>query len=88
MVYILPVNTVIFVHSVNNTKIGCKNNKSAVADVPEVVGSMFGTGFLFLAGGIGVALGVGGTLGTLKMMKKKKSGADASDTATDHIKNS
>ena len=50
-----------------------KNNKSAVADVPEVVGSMFGTGFLFLAGGIGLVVGVGGTLGTLKIMKKKKS---------------
>ena len=60
-----------------------KNDKSAVADVPEVVGSMFGTGFLFLAGGIGAALGVGGTLGTLQIMKKKKSKADPSDTATE-----
>ena len=54
-----------------------KNDKSAVADVPEVVGSMFGAGFLFLAGGVGAALGVGGTLGTLQIMKKKKSEAEA-----------
>ena len=54
-----------------------KNNKSAVTDVPEIVGSMFGAGFLFLAGGVGAALGVGGTLGTLQIMKKKKSEAEA-----------
>jgi hypothetical protein len=60
-----------------------KNNKAAVADVPEVVGSMFGTGFLFLAGGIGAALGVGGTIVTQGFLKKKKSktnsAADTSD---------
>ena len=59
-----------------------KNNKAAVADVPEVVGSMFGTGFLFLAGGIGAALGVGGTIVTQGLLKKKKSKTDsASDTS-------
>ena len=58
-----------------------KNDKSAVADVPEVVGSVFGTGFLFLAGGIGAALGVGGTLGSLKIMKKKSEADEASDAA-------
>ena len=49
-----------------------KNNKSAVADVPEVVGSMFGAGYLILAGGVGAALGVGGTVGTLEIFKRKK----------------
>ena len=49
-----------------------KNQKSAVADVPEVIGSMFGAGFLFLAGGIGAAIGVGGTLGTIGITKKSK----------------
>ena len=49
-----------------------KNNKAAVADVPEVVGSMFGAGFLFLAGGIGAALGVGGTIATQGLLKKRK----------------
>ena len=48
-----------------------KYNKAAV-DVPEVVGSMFGAGFLFLAGGIGAALGVGGTIATQGLLKKKK----------------
>jgi hypothetical protein len=49
-----------------------KNQKSAVADVPEVIGSMFGAGFLFLAGGIGVILGVGGTLVTNGIVKKSR----------------
>ena len=58
-----------------------KNDKSAVADVPEVVGSMFGTGFLFLAGGIGAIAGVGGVLATQEIIKKKKSKEDNSETA-------
>ena len=57
-----------------------KNDKSAVAEVPEVVGSMFGTGFLFLAGGIGVIAGVGGLLATQTVLKKKRSGADNTDS--------
>ena len=50
-----------------------KNNKSAVADVPEVVGSVFSTGYLFLAGGIGAAIGVGGSVITHGLVKKKRS---------------
>ena len=53
-----------------------ENQKSAVADVPEVVGSVFSAGFYFLAGGIGIAAGVGGTIATQQIMKKKKSSAD------------
>ena len=56
-----------------------KNDKSAVADVPEVVGSMFGAGFLFLAGGIGAIAGVGGVLATQKIIKKKKSEEESSE---------
>ena len=52
-----------------------KNDKSAVADVPEVVGSMFGAGFLFLAGGIGAIAGVGGVLATQEIIKRKKTGS-------------
>jgi hypothetical protein len=52
-----------------------KNDKSAVADVPELVGSMFGAGSLFLAGGVGVTAGVGGVLATQQILKKKKSGS-------------
>ena len=60
-----------------------KNDKSAVADVPEVVGSMFGAGFLFLAGGVGVIAGVGGVLATQEIIKKKKTGSaeQGEDTA-------
>ena len=53
-----------------------ENQKSAVADVPEIVGSVFSTGFYFLAGGIGIAVGAVGTIGTQHVIKKKKSSAD------------
>ena len=56
-----------------------KNNKSAVADVPEIVGSVFGAGYLFLAGGIGAVVGVGGTVLTRGLVKKKRSKATADD---------
>lgn len=49
-----------------------ENEKSAVADVPDVVGSIFGNGMLFLAAGIGAIAGIGGTLATLSLGKKKK----------------
>ena len=49
-----------------------KNDKSAVADVPEVVGSIFGGGLWMLFGGIGALFGVGGTLGTQALLKKKR----------------
>ena len=60
-----------------------KNDKSAVADVPQVVGSMFGTGFIFLAGGVGAVAGIGGTLGTLELMKKKKNKATAEEPTSE-----
>ena len=58
------------------------NQKSAVADVPELVGSVFSAGYYFLAGGVGVALGVGGTIGTMEIIKRKKSkkNIEAEDT--------
>jgi hypothetical protein len=60
-----------------------KKDKSAVADVPEVVGSVIGMGFIFLAGGIGVIAGVGGVLATQGVLKKKKSQSVApADTDT------
>ena len=49
-----------------------KNDKSAVADVPEVVGSVFGGGLWMLFGGAGALFGVGGTLGTQALLKKKR----------------
>ena len=57
-----------------------KNNKYAVEGVPEVVGSMFGAGFLALAGGIGAIAGIGGTLAAQGIAKKKKSNNDESDS--------
>ena len=49
-----------------------ENNKSAVADVPEIVGSVFGAGYWILAGSIGAVVGIGGTLATQGLIKKKK----------------
>ena len=49
-----------------------KNDKSAVADVPEVVGSIFSGGLWMLFGGVGALFGVGGTLGTQALLKKRK----------------
>jgi hypothetical protein len=49
-----------------------KNEKFASAGVPEVVGSMFSVGYMLLAGGVGVALGVGGTFATQSIIKKKR----------------
>ena len=50
-----------------------KNDKAAVADVPQVVGSVFGSGLWLLIGSAGAIFGVGGTLGTQALLKKKKS---------------
>lgn len=49
-----------------------EKQKSAIADVPAIVGSTFSTGYYFLAAGIGVALGVGGTLLTKSVKKKSE----------------
>ena len=57
-----------------------KNQKSAVAEVPGVVGSMLGAGVVALAGGVGAVVGIGGTLATAGIVnknKKKKAKADA-----------
>lgn len=52
-----------------------EKQKSAVADVPEVVGSMFNGGRLLLAGGIGLISGAGATLGVQTVFRKKKKSA-------------
>jgi hypothetical protein len=59
-----------------------KNDKSAVADVPDVIGSMFGTGFLVLAGGVGVIAGVGGVLATQGILKEKKNNPGNTDNVS------
>ena len=59
-----------------------KNQKSAVVDVPAIIGSLFGNGLVFIAGGVGLAVGIGGTIGMQALLKKKKQGSGAeSETA-------
>ena len=48
-----------------------KNEKAAVADVPQVVGSIFANGFWLLTCGAGAIIGAAGTLGTQALLKKK-----------------
>ena len=52
-----------------------ENQKSAVADVPQVVGTILGNGIWFLAGGIGLIAGIGATVGTQAILKDKKKGS-------------
>ena len=49
-----------------------RKDKSAVADVPDVIGSIFSGGLWMLFGGVGTLFGVGGTLGTQALLKKKR----------------
>ena len=51
------------------------SDKSAVANVPQVIGSMFADGLWLLVGGVGALAGIGGTLGTQLLLKKRKSKA-------------
>ena len=53
-----------------------ENLKSDYADVPDVVGAIFGEGFWALAGCVGIVVGVGGTMLTNSLLNKKKSKED------------
>ena len=55
------------------------NQKKAVADVPEIVGSFFGKGFIAIAGGIGLVAGIGGTIASREIIKKAKSNKEDLD---------
>ena len=55
------------------------NQKKAVADVPEIVGSLFGKGFIAIAGGIGLVAGIGGTIASHEIIKKAKSNKEDPD---------
>ena len=59
------------------------NQKAAIKDVPEVVGSMFSTGYMILAGGVGIAAGVGGTIGTVEIIKRRKNKKNTEAEATE-----
>lgn len=50
--------------------------KSDITDVPDVIGSIFGASVWLIAGGIGAALGIGGTIGAQFFLKKKKKGSE------------
>ena len=56
-----------------------KNQKSAITDVPEVVGSMIGIGLLNYACVVGVTAGVFVTVVTLHWRKKKAADKDRSE---------
>jgi hypothetical protein len=59
------------------------NQKAAVADVPEVIGSFFGKGFLVIAGGVGLVAGIGGTIASREVVKTVKSKKDENLIAED-----
>ena len=72
-------------HSIYLSVKQSENQKAAVADVPEVVGAVFSTGFIFLASGIGIAAGVGGTIATQAILKKRKSDTPTSDSREEKV---
>jgi hypothetical protein len=53
-----------------------ENQKKAVANVPELIGSVFSTGLIVLAGGLGIAAGAGGTIGLQEIVKRRKAKKD------------
>jgi hypothetical protein len=53
-----------------------KKDKAAVAEVPEVVSSLISEEVYFIAGGIGIIAGIGGTLATQEIIKRKKNSAN------------
>ena len=53
------------------------NQKSAVADVPEIIGSVFSAGKVVISCVIGIGVGVGGTVATKELIKKKKTKIDS-----------
>ena len=46
-------------------------NKGTV-EAPRVAGTIFGAGFVLLSGGVGVIIGMGGTVGVQKLFRRKK----------------
>ncbi len=48
------------------------NQKSAVTDVPAIVGSMLGSGIFLISAVVGAGIGIGGTIGVQAVLKKKK----------------
>ena len=64
-----------------------ENQKAAVERVPEIIGSVFSTGYAILACGIGIVAGVGGFLGAQEIVKatKKKAKKDEVEEETPSV---
>ena len=64
-----------------------ENQKAAVKDVPDLVGSLFGRGFVIIAGCVGLVAGVGGTIASHEIAKKVKSSKEGPTTSKDEDTN-
>ena len=60
-----------------------ENQKHAVSDVPELVGSVFSAGYMLLSGAVGVAVGAFGTVATQSFVKKRKNGTNTEAEAVE-----
>ena len=52
------------------------DNQKAATFVPEIVGSVFSTGYMFLSVGLGAGVGVGATFATQEILKRRKAKAN------------
>ena len=60
-----------------------ENQKSAVAGVPEIVGSVFSAGKVIISCAIGICVGIGGTVATKELIKKRKTKIDSEAKETE-----
>ena len=58
-----------------------QNQKSAVADVPKLIGSVFSPETIVLSSSLGIAAGVGATIGMQKLAKTKRPKKESTDEA-------
>ena len=74
-------------HSIYLSVKQSENQKAAVERVPEIIGSVFSTGYAILACGIGIVAGVGGFLGAQEIVKatKKKAKKDEVEEETPSV---
>ena len=60
-----------------------QNQKSAVAGVPEIVGSVFSAGKVIISCAIGIGAGIGGTVAVKELIKKRKTKIDSEAKETE-----
>ena len=70
-------------HSIYLSVKQSQNQKSAVADVPDIVGSIFSIGKIVISCSIGAGVGVLGTIATKELIKKRKTKSDSEAEATE-----